>query len=619
MSSHEVDALICGGGPVGLLIAYCLARYDVSTYVAEQHDKVKQTMHGRAAMIAPRSLEMLDQLDLADALGQIGFVVRGQKYYREGKMDDNLSAPSTGITDTFFDYCLLCRQRYTEATIREAYTRISGNEVHYGTKVIDTLVARTPTASTYPVTTRLSVTNDQEMLVKSKYIIGADGGSSTVRSLAGIPFPGERNSRYWVRIDGRVRTDMPSARSGICGLDSPTHGSILWACLDHGSTRIGFALPPHIWEQHGRNITQDIVMAQAVEALRPFFLEFDSVEWWTLYSVGQRLAERYRSKDRIFLEGDAAHTHSSGAAQGMNTGLHDAVNLSWKLAGDIKGYFKPEVLASYESERRPVAEKIIQQDRVISVLTGGEIPDGLQYEGKDAATLLSEFYRTNVRLNTGLGIDYGADGKVNVAAPEDLNISVQAGCRAPDVLVQRPGPRVPVRLLSLVKNDAVSFTILVFCGDPMHTAASIQAFRDYLDSEESFSHRYSPALFGYMTIIAMANDNGAAEEAVGCPGFGTLVYDVDGSVHGRYGIEISCGAVVVLRPDGTVGTAVSLTDSEGFRRYFEGILRRGAGEVEKTSTNGASTAGAEKEEEEACPQGIEGAMGEVEVEVDGKS
>ncbi|KAL8687942.1 MAG: hypothetical protein Q9224_005012, partial [Gallowayella concinna] len=366
----QVDVVICGGGPVGLLIACCLARYGIQTYVAEQHDKVKQIMYGRAAMIAPRSLELLDQLDLADALGQIGFVTRGQKFYRDGKMVDNISsAPTSNITDTFFDYCLLCRQRYTEAVMSEAYTSYSKsgpNEIFYGHKLVDVSISN-DTTNSHPITATFSTADGQERTtVQSKYLIGADGGSSTVRSLLKIPFPGSRNDRHWIRIDGRVRTNMPHARSGICGLDSPTHGSILWASLDHGSTRVGYALPPAIWTQYGRAITLDVVIAEAKKALQPFELEFDQVEWWTLYSIGQRLAETYRTgkEGRVFLAGDAAHTHSSAAAQGMNTGLHDAINLSWKLAGYLHGILQPWVLDTYESERRPIAQRIIEQDQL---------------------------------------------------------------------------------------------------------------------------------------------------------------------------------------------------------------------------------------------------------------
>lgn len=100
---------------------------------------------------------------------------------------------------------------------------------------------------------------------------------------------------------------------------------------------MGFALPEKLWEELGANITQDDIIQEAQRALHPFTLDFKTVDWWTVYSVGQRLAANYRVHDRVFIAGDAGHTHSSGVAQGMNTGLHDEVNLSWKLAGHING------------------------------------------------------------------------------------------------------------------------------------------------------------------------------------------------------------------------------------------------------------------------------------------
>ena len=102
-STTEVDVLVCGGGPVGLLTAYCLSRYGVSTMVVEQHIPTSDIRYGRAAMIMPRTLELLDQLDLADALGQIGFAARGQKAYKDGKMLE-IGPTVSSESDTFFDY-----------------------------------------------------------------------------------------------------------------------------------------------------------------------------------------------------------------------------------------------------------------------------------------------------------------------------------------------------------------------------------------------------------------------------------------------------------------------------------------------------------------------------------
>lgn len=565
-ASEQADVLICGAGPVGLLIANCLARYGVSTYVVEQHQRVKQSQYGRAAMIAPRTLEMLDQLDLADALGQIGFVVRGQVSYNNGVKVENLTAPSSGITDTFFDHLLLCRQRHTEDVMKDSYSRYSKTPVQYGAKLADVTVKGGN--DIYAVESLVEHKARGHVRVQSKYIIGADGGRSKVRELAGIDFEGGMSNRHWIRIDGIVETNMPEARRGICGIQSPSHGSILWACLDHGATRVGFALPEELWERLGADITKEDVITEAQKALQPFTLKFKSVDWWTVYSVGQRLAGHYRMKDRIFLAGDAAHTHSSGAAQGMNTGLHDAVNLSWKLAGHIQGWLAESVLDSYDAERRPIAKMIIDQDKLVSVLIGGEIPEAFKDKPNiDPHELLTATYKENSTLNTGLGIHYPPDDLTIVLSTSEEDPTITPGERAPDVLLQRPGLRIPVRLQSLIKNKG-TFTTITFCGNPSRTHASLKSWRESLDA--LIESKPNLARIGtHMTITMGSNDAGSPAEFLGVPCFGYALYDVDGSAHKRFGVAPDTGAVFILRPDGTIGTICALGDADAARKYFD--------------------------------------------------
>ena len=397
--TEQVDVLICGGGPVGLLTGYCLARYGLSTCVVEQHDRAKQTMYGRAAMIAPRTMELLEQLDLLEDLLQIGFVVRGQTHFDKNgeRVNDVIRYATSNFKDTFHDYLLLVRQKYTEQAIHQGYQRLAGKSVQYGLKLIDYKLNEGG-PDEYPVLSTLEYTDGTRSQLRSKYIVGADGGRSTVRELAGIAFEGEKANCHFIRMDGIVRTNMPEARTGNVGIDSASHGSILWACLDHGITRVGFAYPKKLWEEKGAQLTQEDVILEAKEALRPFELDFVTVDWWTAYSVGQRLASTYRVGGRVFIAGDAAHTHSSAAAQGMNTGIHDAVNLSWKLAGHVKGWFTEQVLDSYTTERKSIASRIIEQDSIAALLTAGEIPkqfkDDPDFDGsKELSKWFQSIYR----------------------------------------------------------------------------------------------------------------------------------------------------------------------------------------------------------------------------------
>ena len=134
----------------------------------------------------------------------------------------------------------------------------------------------------YKITAELQEDIGKAKRVQSKYIIGADGGHSTVRTIADIPFQGnkveEEAVMHWVCMDALVKTNMPGARLGYGAIESPRHRNVLWIAEDHGRTRIGFALPNEVYQKHGEHMTEEIVKAEAIIALAPFELEFFIVD-----------------------------------------------------------------------------------------------------------------------------------------------------------------------------------------------------------------------------------------------------------------------------------------------------------------------------------------------------
>lgn len=150
---------------------------------------------------------------------------------------------------------------------------------------------------------------------------------------------------------------MPKPRS-YGAIESPTHGNVLWAALDHGATRIGFAFTAERQKGYAE-FNEAAAIAEAIASVKPFSLKFKQVDWFTVYSVGQRIARNFFTKGCVFLAGDACHTHSSGAAQGMNTGIHDSINLAWKLSLVLRGMALPSILETYENERLPNVQKLI--------------------------------------------------------------------------------------------------------------------------------------------------------------------------------------------------------------------------------------------------------------------
>ena len=279
----------------------------------------------------------------------------------------------------------------------------------------------------------------------------------------------------------------------------------------------------------------------------------------------------------------------------MNTGLQDAVNLAWKLAGRIHSHYKDSVLDTYSAERRSIAAQIIAQDKIISVLTEGKIPAELQDDPeKDPQKLLSQNYVQNRDLNLGLGIAYPEDNLTVVRLTASVTLKIKAGERAPDVLLQKPGVRVPLRLYTQLKHHG-KFTVVVFCGDLSKTQEPIKTWRAYLDHAESVL-KYEGVIVDFVSILFNENYAGAAAENLGVPGYGQILYDVDKSAHERYGIAEDKGAVLVVRPDGLLGTACALDEGREVSAYFARFLTiKGTGDSD-AQQNGDSAPIIEKGE-----------------------
>ncbi|KAJ7116477.1 FAD binding domain-containing protein [Mycena epipterygia] len=575
-SPLRTDAVIVGGGPIGTLIAYQLARFGCNPYLMEQDDKKSMPCYGRATTMWPRTIEMLDQVDLAERLMQIGVVTRNALHFRDGRRSTGglmFGSRMDKLGDTFYKFSLHVRQRLTEEKFSEA---LEENAVQqYMRRRVEGFTIDEDCEDGYPVTVRArDLDTDEVFEVKTKYLIGADGGKSTVRSLAGIPFNGERTTHRWIRMDARVKTNMPNPRC-LNSIDSKSHGQILWCPIDSGLVRIGYVFSQALLEKYGgvEGVTQEVAVKEAIQALQPFEVEFLEVDWFTIYGIGQAIAETFCTQDRVFLAGDACHTHSSGSAQGLNTGVHDAVNLSWKLALNILNLGKKSLIESYNQERKPSVQQVIDNDKVISTLISGQYPPRFEGRKEHPRDLLTEWYTdVNVQLFTlGLAISYPTN-LLNSTRSDPSAATIVPGERGPDVYLSTIGTGDPIRLHQVLKNDA-KYHIVVFAGNPAVTRVGLAALHMALDAPTSFSHAF-PArrVFRFVTIAA-ASGNGAAD-VLGVPGFGggRVFWDTEGRAHGMYGVDEARGAVVVFRPDGWIGCVVALEKVQELSAYFADLL-----------------------------------------------
>ncbi|KAH8886086.1 hypothetical protein GQ53DRAFT_348370 [Thozetella sp. PMI_491] len=602
----DVDVLIVGAGPIGLNLAYQLRRFScppaaglsatepISVHIIEALPKPIQETFGRAVTFWPRSVEMLSQLGLGSSIMQHCFAVRSSAAYdiNGNEVFGRGWSFLEGISDTRYRFASVLRQKHVEDLFR-AESKALGVGVAENHEFLD-LEIRETVAAGEKGRVRARVLDrsagdgkHHEYFVNCRYLIGCDGSKTVVRGAAGIESDGSRTEDKWVRVDGVLKsTTMPKPRS-YGSLENPVYGNVLWIPLDHGATRIGFSLSEERRKMY-EEVNEDVFVKEALLSLAPFEAEFERVDWASVYSVGQRLARNFWTKKSVFIAGDAAHSHSSGAGQGMNTGIHDAVNLGWKLALTLTGVLKPEVLETYELERRPNAKKLIDYDENISTLITGRLPSGWKGD-QDPNVALGEIFKEAKGFNTGLTIAYeknmavwkevekdgddGADGKTGSTIPAPAI----PGYRAPEIQLLLPALWDPVWLQDLTVNVA-RFYILIFLGKSEESRDNYLGLKSHLEQNgrlvteqilgtsgmplgpnmDNCSASTRPWPVDFLTILPKKASN-AWVELGGTNPLGKVYYDVDdGSGGRRYDVDSDTGTVFILRPDGFIGAKLPL-------------------------------------------------------------
>jgi len=362
-TSFDADVLIVGAGPTGLALARELHTLGVTAMVV---DSAAAPVHeSRALAIQARTLEVLSRNALADDLVSAGNPTGTLLLHRRGRRRRGhiSAAPSYSVPlfdealrDTRFPFLLFLSQAGTERVFVDRLSR-AGVGIRRGLTL--TGLSQDPDG----VTSTLESPGVPARTVRTRYVVGCDGAHSSTRHNAGIGFAGRAFPQRFLLADlqadglepGRVHVYLAGAGPlFLFPLGAPAG----WRLL--------VMLPP------GRRtgpVTLELAQAAVTRYTRAPIVLHHPV-WLTEFTISSRLAESF-SSDRVFLAGDAAHIHSPAGAQGMNTGIQDAVNLGWKLALVCRGDAAPALLQSYEQERRPVARSVLTlTDRAFVVATG---------------------------------------------------------------------------------------------------------------------------------------------------------------------------------------------------------------------------------------------------------
>jgi 2-polyprenyl-6-methoxyphenol hydroxylase-like FAD-dependent oxidoreductase len=344
----ESDVIVVGGGPTGVMLAGELRMHGVRVLVLERDAEPTRVV--RALGLHARSIELLDQRGLLDP-----FLASGQQYPIGGFA--GISKPTPDRLDTAHPYVLGIPQPTTDRLLTEHAIDL-GVEIRRGSDVVEL------SQDDRGVTVDLA---DGTQL-RSRYLVGCDGGRSTVRKQLGVGFPGEPATREW--LSGEVElTASPEEVAAVV--------------TEVRRTQRGFGVGPS-----GAGLYRVVVPAEGVAEDRssPPTIEevgqrlwvvagtdfgVHSPRWLTRFGDATRQAERYRS-GRVLLAGDAAHVHPPTGGQGLNLGLQDAFNLGWKLAAEVDGWAPEGLLDSYHTERHPVGADVLATTRAVAELLSTE-------------------------------------------------------------------------------------------------------------------------------------------------------------------------------------------------------------------------------------------------------
>ncbi|WP_028660362.1 FAD-dependent monooxygenase [Nocardioides insulae] len=431
----SVDVLIVGTGPAGLVLAAQLARFPgITTRIVERRTGPLEM--GQADGVACRTIEMFQGFGFAEQLLHEAYWVNETVFWgpAEGRRDHIVR---TGRVQDVEDglsqmpHVIMNQARiheYLLQAMRNSPTRLAPD---YGLEFIDLEVAED---GAHPVTVTLrDVTDDTTRTVRASYVIGCDGARSGVRKAIGRELVGDRANHAWGVMDILASTDFPDIRFKAA-IQSAAGGSILLIPREGGHlvrlyVDLGVVTEDNREEIRGMSAEQ--VAEVANRALHPHSLEVKETVWFSVYEVAQRLTDGFddvagRGSDRgphVFIAGDACHTHSAKAGQGMNVSMQDAFNLGWKLAAVLEGRSDASLLETYSAERQPVAQELIDFDKEWSAMLAGGAVDSA------SAAEVSDYFVRQGRYTAGVAVRYTPSRLTGTGEHQQLATGFEVGTR----------------------------------------------------------------------------------------------------------------------------------------------------------------------------------------------
>ncbi len=604
---EEVDVLIIGCGPAGLVLAAQMANFpDIRTVVIDRKDGPLEV--GQADGVACRTVEMFEAFGLADRLVREGYWVNEVCFWRPDPEDRTSIMRAGRIKDTEEDLSefphVIVNQARMLAYLRDHMERSpSRSAPFYGLHAAEVEID-TRGSSDYPVTVTLRHMRGLEeaediSTVRAKYVVGCDGSRSRIRSAIGRELAGDETNESWGVMDVLSVTDFPDVRVK-CAINSADHGNLLIIPREGGYlVRFYIELDEVSGDEmlDSRSVTPERLASVANRILHPYGIVVKHVGWWSVYEIGQRLCDKFddvpveetaTQLPRVFIAGDACHTHSAKAGQGMNVSMADTWNLGWKLAFVLRGMAKPELLRTYSEERQAVAQELIDFDREFSRLFSARAakPGDAQTESFDPEEF-QKYFTAQGRFTAGIATRYAPSMITADANFQHLAEGFPVGMRFHSAPVVRLADAKPLHLGHVHRADG-AWRIYIFADDddPRVASSRLRELCQFLESDASPLKRFTESgaepdsVIDVRAIFQQSHHELAVDRmpAVLLPRkgrFGLIDYEkmfcpdpnADDIFEVR-GVNRETGCMVVVRPDQYVSHILPLDRHESLTNFF---------------------------------------------------
>ncbi len=604
----EVDVLIVGCGPAGLTLAAQLAAFpDIKVCIVDQ--KLGPLELGQADGVACRTMEMFNAFGFAERVLREACWVNETTFWKPGDDPSGGIVRSGRIQDTEdglseFPHVILNQARVHRFYLDVMRMSASRLEPHYRRRFLDLRIDAAAPADGHAVTAVFEdVDSGGAETVKARYVVGCDGARSGVRRSIGQTLKGDSANQAWGVMDVLAVTDFPDIRLKAV-INSAGHGSIVLIPREGGYlVRIYVEMDKLDAGERvaARAIGVDEIIAAARRVLHPHSLDVKQVAWWSVYEIGQRLCDRFddltaeASDDalpRVFITGDACHTHSPKAGQGMNVSMQDAFNLGWKLASVLQGRCAPQFLRTYTEERQTIAGQLIAFDKEWAAMLSAPLKSEQNPAGVDPAEVKDYFVRSG-HYTAGVATRYTPSRLTSGSQHQSLAQGLPIGKRFHSAPVVRLADAKPLQLGHVVQADG-RWRLFAFAGaeDPQKPGSRLDDLCRFLtESRASPILRYSPAGADVDAVIDVRAVLQQSHQRIAIgrlpqlllPAKGPLgLVDYEkvfcaGSTAGQdifdlRGIDREQGCMVLVRPDQYVAAVLPLDAHDALSAFFDGFM-----------------------------------------------